>query len=156
MAHMSGWHRVCFRPHQGRANEFCIYFPCHLLKVKSSQHLPLLHEALMAFVKHLSASVCLFEGPNGNHQPRGARLRRSDRWKRPGLTRLRTFSAFSDGSACVLVKQALGAGLWLPGRGACLPTVVCKLLFRCGRCCDNKLWPRSDPGLFSSEDQLRF
>lgn len=119
------------------------------LKSKALKHLSLLHKALMVFVKHLSSSVCLSEGPNGNHQPRGGHILEVGPVETsPVFTRLRSSRAFSGGSGGVLVKQALGAGLWPRCGAACLPSVVCKLLFRCGWCCDNKLtlWPRVDPG----------
>lgn len=124
MAQMSVWHEahVYIKPHQGHANDFCVEFLCHPLKVRSFKHLLLLHTALMVFVKHLSSSMCLSEGPNGNHQPdSGGRA--------SGSVLLRSFLAFSNDSECVLVKQAVGAGLWLHCWAACLPGVVCKLLF---------------------------
>lgn len=97
----------------------------------------------MVFVKHLSSSMCLSEGPGGNHQPRWARVWRSNQLERPEIR------VFWQRLWRVLVKQAVGAGLWLWYRGACLPSVVCKRLFRWGWCCDNKLtlWPWIDPGV---------
>lgn len=142
---------VRIRSLQGRANEFWFRFLWRLLEIQRFKHLFLLHKAVMVFVKHLSSSVCLSEGPGGNHLPRWARMWRSDQWKRPEI------KVFWQRLWRVLVKHAVGAGLWLWYRGGCLPSVVCKRLFRWGWCCDNKLtqWPWIDPRV-SFEDHLRF
>lgn len=79
--------------------------------------------SLMVFIKHLSSSMCLSVGTNGNHQLRWAKFWRAKQRKLISNELspfLREVSEYS-----VLVKQVPGGGLWLRCSGACLPVNSC-------------------------------
>lgn len=103
------------------------YFLWQPRRVETFTHLFPILGPFVVFIARLSSSMCLSDGPHGNHQLRGAKVWWSER-RQTHFKRIWPF--FSDGVCefSVLVKQVSGAGLWLRCSAACLPSVVCELL----------------------------